>query len=217
MYQILTCISLLSVLIACVFGIISYNYNGIFLRAIFYMTFFSLVVEVTGETLGIMYRSNIWLFNLYLLPNTLLTGIAGTYLFNKVLNKYLIRIGLLIWSIFWFIQLYTNGIAIFANRAFLFGGLLLIVVYLVSLKNLFVSTTVFYKQPEFWVAIAVIVYYACNIPSFGLINYLISHHDFAATNLYYINNILSIFYYSLISYSFYLCRKQAMSLVSKNL
>jgi len=59
---------------------------------------------------------------------------------------------------------------------------------------------------EFWIAAALFIFYACNLPYTGMLNYLIKNAMGAAIDLGILLRVLNIVMYSIIIYAF-LCRK----------
>ena len=59
------------------------------------------------------------------------------------------------------------------------------------------------RNIEFWIAAALFIFYTCNLPYTGMLNYLINNALPVAENLGYVLRLLNIVMYSLIFYAFY--------------
>jgi len=172
------------------------------------------VIVVSGcETLGnfTSYHSqnNLWVFNFfYLLPELWLTGMAARELTtNSKLKKatpYLLGLGTFVWGI----NITVYGINIFANWALIYIGVTLCIIYMnVLIKNSWSEQSPF-LQPEFWLSLSVILFFSCNIPYYGMFNFLSYESPVLLRKLFYINKGLNFIRYPLIALSFYLYARQ---------
>ena len=62
------------------------------------------------------------------------------------------------------------------------------------------------RNTEFWIAAALFIFYTCNLPYTGMLNYLINNALNVAEDLAYVLRLLNIVMYTLITYAF-LCRQ----------
>jgi hypothetical protein len=61
------------------------------------------------------------------------------------------------------------------------------------------------RRPEFWIAAGLILFYACNLPFIGMLNFLVSYDKLLAKRFMTILDVLNICMYSFFIYA-YLCR-----------
>lgn len=61
------------------------------------------------------------------------------------------------------------------------------------------------RNTEFWIATALFIFYTCNLPYTGMLNYLTTNYMDVAENLSFVLQMLNIVMYSFIIYAF-LCR-----------
>lgn len=176
---------------------------------VFFLTAIALFCECVGYYLGVrLHKPNAWLFNIYLLFDIWMMGTAAIYLMNFKKNVYFF-VALLGYTIVWVISVAINSINTFANFAMVFGLILLTIMYLLVLFN----NSVFKKsniltQPVFWLSLSTILYCSCDIPYFGLHNYLIIHAPRLSYKLIGINTVLDVIRYPLVAISFILLGRQ---------
>ena len=164
----------------------------------------SIVVESIGGFFLVNGQNNIPLFNAYHLVNITLLGLISIRILESNFFSKIVYIGLLLHAIIWTYSLVDSGINRFANVAFEFASILLVSIYLfLFLKiNLLAEKKLESRSLSYFV-MAVIIFFGCNIPGFGFMNYLTVHYREIGANIFIINNVLSTIYYILISYSFY--------------
>ncbi len=61
------------------------------------------------------------------------------------------------------------------------------------------------NSPEFWIATGLIIFYACNLPYMGMLNFLVKNYLGLAIKFLSILKILNVIMYSIFIYAF-LCR-----------
>jgi len=106
------------------------------------------------------------------------------------------------WVVFWvFGILHWNSYVVVAGSVF----------------TIFVSAAYYYEiftrqadinlldTPEFWIATGLLIFYACNLPYIGMLNYLVKNYMPLAKTFLVILKILNILMYSIFTYAF-ICR-----------
>ncbi|RYD58296.1 MAG: hypothetical protein EOP56_05070 [Sphingobacteriales bacterium] len=192
-------------------GVILLKHLTLPYRLILIQVFIALAIEVTGYYMSIGQVKNGWIFNLYLLPELWLFGLAGRYFYRKNYLLVNVPIMLLVGTACLIIDVYFNGINNLAHWAILSIGIILILIYLNALIGNSLFTDNIFSQPIFWISIATILYYACIIPSFGLYQYLADSHPNILKKLYNIVFIFNNVRYIFIAVGFYLFAKQFKS------
>lgn len=178
-------------------------------RFILLQVILALISEVSGEGIEKYYhKNNLWIFNLYLLFETWLNGLAGIALLENKSIKRVIRYTLFLLTVVWIVNVYSNGMQIFANWCFIASAIVTIVIFMfVLFNNAFTRQNIFIK-PEFWLSLSIILFFGCDLPYFGLRNYLLKHFINVEEQLYYVNYVLNFLRYPLIAICFFLCRRQ---------
>lgn len=212
MHLVFICLTFVSVLVAFCFGLAAFRYHNSTFRIIFIQLAVALTAESCGSYLFMHNRVNTWVFNLYLIPSTILLAIAGFQLFATPLAKK-IGYGLLtLWFIGATAYFLNTGLNSFASKLFLSSSALLIVTYFYGLFNLFfITPRNAYFNASFLLCIAVLLYYGCNIPSVGLLDYLMKTDMNMARTLYRINLIMCDVQYFIISLCYYRLITQKLS------
>ncbi|WP_341226185.1 hypothetical protein [uncultured Arcticibacterium sp.] len=93
---------------------------------------------------------------------------------------------------------------------FLIGWAVLYFYELLNSENVFNLLDV----PHFWIVTGIALFHTGTFMVMGLVNYTYSIDPEMATNIYSINHILNIIYYSLIAYGFYIQWKSTKSSLS---
>ena len=196
-------------LIAIFIGFTFWRKFDISYRLIFIHLLIALVVEALGLYLNyIKQPNNFWLFNIYMIIEVWLIGLAGKYFLQDKLSDRYILISLIGFSVYWIISFKYKPITSLLNVFFILTFFFLVAVYIaVLVKKTFINNNVF-NDPLFYLCVSCILYFACLIPLLGLINYLFSNNMKAAFNLFYISHILNFLRYSLVAVAFYLYGSQ---------
>ena len=123
--------------------------------------------------------------------------------------KRLFFLVLIVYTAFWAINIAMSSVYVFASMTFISGLAILTAMYLIVLFNnsVFKSNSML-QQPVFWLSISTILYCSCDIPYFGLHNYLIANSPAIAHKLININTVLDVIRYPLVAISFILLGRQ---------
>lgn len=168
------------------------------------------LVEAWGKYLNTTTgQNNVSIFNGYSLVELWLLGYIGLELIPIKSKKFFVY-ALVLLTVFWMYNLSSYGPTQFFNWYFVLHCFFLLILYTTVLftKAMF-NRKVLWKQPLFLICLSLIVYYACTIPLFGTINYLVQSNMKMAANLFYISHIINILRYFLIAIAFYLYGSQA--------
>ena len=115
---------------------------------------------------------------------------------------------LVLFPLYWFVTMFlVFDITEWVSYLPVLGNVFTVFFAAVYCYELFVSDdlTKFSKSPELWISLGLIIYYACNLPYEGMLNYLWQNYKPLAKQLVVLLNILNIVMYSMFVYSF-LCR-----------
>ncbi len=201
-------LALIGKVFAIIIGLRYFKEFTVWYKLIFFQVVIAAICESYGYYLIQLKQYNAWLYNLYYLPEFWLLGIAvGKLSLRKryVLVYFIIGLGTLIWS--W--NVYENSLSVTANWAVLYNSIVLVTMLIIVLYNCsWQSEKGFLQHPDVWIAIGMLIYFALNLPLFGLLNYLIREHLEIAKKLFWISNMTNVVRYSLIGVGFYLLGKQ---------
>lgn len=171
----------------------------------------ALFVEIGGLYIGeIQHHNNAWLYNIYLLVEVILLTIAAVnFTKSTKLNRIFLLSATLV-SSYWIYLFVTKQHNQLFNWFIIISAFLSLSMYIiVLLDNAIFSQKNLVHQPLFLLGSSIIIYYACIIPLFGVINYLLENSYAYARKLYYINQSVNILRYSLVVIALYLYGRQA--------
>lgn len=148
--------------------------------------------------------NNTWLFNFYCLVELAVHSYIGYLLLSRK-SRQAILVGLAILLMFWLYSFFTDGQNRFFNWYVVVHCFFLLILYTVVLMTrVLFSQKLLWKQSLFLICIASIIYYACTIPLFGMLNYIVDSNVKMAKGLFYISHIADVLRYILVAIAFYL-------------
>ena len=178
-----------------------------------YLKFFSLFLGFTVLTEFCAYylpgylniHTNYPIYNIYIL----LQGIFYAFYFRYIIHSSRMRRGinifLFLFPVFWFTTTITEfRLTSWNSYAVMAGDLFIISCCAVYLYRLFTSVSVvnFWRLPEFWIAAGSIVYFSCELPITGMLNFIAKNHESQALVLRQVLEALNIVMYSAFTYAF---------------
>jgi hypothetical protein len=164
---------------------------------------FGFLVDVAGLLIAFK-TGNAWFYNCYFLIDIIIVNYAATLLLKQTSRK-TVLIGLAVVVSAWLLSFRLYGITTLFNWAFLLGSILTVYAYLAVLFSLLNADKS--ARPVALIVIGNLLYYACCIPCFGFINYLMVKNPKLATDVFHINHVFSTLRYILIGFSFLTYRK----------
>ncbi len=198
-------LSIISNLLVVLLGFITFKSHSKSFNYIFFSSICGIIAELSGIIVSNLNANNAVVYNVFILVNTAIIFFAGTFFLSKKNVSNLFIALLLIWELFWVYRLIYSPLGHFSNNSFISASVMLVLLYIVVLLDLIQSNKPISENLQpYLLCIAILIYYAGTIPTFGLLDYLMQHYPKIAKNLYYINNSLSIAYYTTLSYAFYL-------------
>ena len=171
----------------------------------------ALLCQIGARYLAVeLQQNNAWVFNIYLLVEVYLLTFSAFFILKNEHAKKIILMSLVVITAHWLYALGNNDFFSLFNWFFVFSAFFIVVIYTVVLFN----KAVFQNQkillhPLFILCIAHIIYFACIIPLFGILNNLFINDMVAAQKLYVINHVVNFLRYSLVALAFYLYGSQA--------
>lgn len=205
------CAYLSAKVIAVIIGVYNRKILPVQYKILILQVFIAFSAEISGKYLNhIQHSNNSWVFNLYMLAEVILLGIAGKYFINTNKAGRLIISILSSFIILWIYFFFSLGITKLFNWFFVLSSLFSVglYIYIMLHKVLFNKRTI-YNNPTFLICLSVIIYFACIIPLFGSIMFLINDNLVIAEKLYLINAFANILRYALVAIAFYLYARQA--------
>ena len=189
-----------------IWGLINWKCLDLLLRLLLVLTAIELITEICGTVYGMYYHNNMFIFNIYLFIELWLLGAVAFTTTDLPLYRRLIVAGVVVCTMSNAVCIWKMGIHVFANWGYLVEGIFLSIVFLSAFVRLFASSQAgkLSRNPKFWVYLGLLVYHGCNIPMFGILNYVILKHPAIALNVYIINDFLNIIRISFIAIAFFL-------------
>lgn len=153
-------------------------------------------------------RSNHWLFNLYIIFETVLLLKAATLAFRAKWARTATATVFMVFITVWLTEIFRYQIFSFAQNAYVLECVGVAVLYLILLLTTTSNTEIpIYRNPVFWVCCAHIISFSCAVPYFGLFDFLKSQKG--ANKILFQGLIVSLqsIRYILIGIAFILIRK----------
>jgi len=169
------------------------------------LTFF---VECTAVWMMKTHHSNVGLYNSFMLIEFWVYGYYYYQIIHVRRIKNIIQGYLWIFPIFWTIVVFgIFGWKNWNSYVVIAGSLCVISFSVVYYYQLFAAPDPIPlgRLPEFWIATGLILFYSCNLPYMGMLNFLVNNYLVLAEKLLTVLRILIIIMYSLFTYAF-LCR-----------
>lgn len=154
-------------------------------------------------------RTNVPLYNCFMLVETM----TYAWFFRAILTSRLLKglIGgyLILFPIFWIIIVFfVFGISSWNSYVYIVESLFTVCLAAAFYYQLFTAPTLIRltTSPEFWIATGLIIFYTCNLPYLGMLNFITKDYLSLAKSLLMLLQILNIIMYSLFTLAF-LCTK----------
>ena len=177
------------------------------LRLFAWFLLFALAVQVVGSLYSnYTYRSNHFIFNIYIGIEYLFYFFLFYQVFKNKKMKYLIAIFAIAFLIFYIINIFFGkGLFIFNTASYTFGSILIIISCLLYFASLFLSyeTINYFRVPMFWIATGLLFFYVGDSIYMSLLDYIVKNNIDKGGNLYaVISVILNLLLYALFTFGF---------------
>lgn len=153
-------------------------------------------------------RTNLPLYNIFMLVEFTTYAIYYCIIIRSSIHKKIILSFVILYPLFWLISVFLIfGLSNWNSYIIITGSLFTIYTSVAYYHQLIteVELVKLRYNPEFWIATGLIVFYTCNLPYVGMLNYLIKNHLAIARQLLVLLQILVILMYSIFTYAF-LCQ-----------
>lgn len=136
------------------------------------------------------------------------------YFFYKIISirwvKKAIKVYIFLFPVFWAITVFKGyGFLIWDSAEIAMGGFFtvcfcLVYIYYLSLSEQLIALS---KHAEFWIVIGLILFYSCEIPYLGMLNFLNKNYPDLSLKALYASMSIDSIMYGLFIYA-YLCRNR---------
>ncbi len=169
----------------------------------------AVVAELWGQLLMYHQRESTGIFNVYIMMEfMLLIGMAIRWMQNKRFTNVLLG-AITIYAVAWCVCVMYNGYDTFMTGVFLFGCVVLSCCYLYIIFFIARITDYPAREPFFWIALGIMIYFGGCIPLFSMFDYLRLHVKPGLRGyLYTVNDVLAIIRYLLVLYGFSFLKKE---------
>jgi hypothetical protein len=185
-------------------GIFNHRALSITGKVVVLQLLFATLAEIIGVRLTYLKIPNVSVFNIYMILEFLLLGLAPLFVLPEKRTRIAIIALLFVGLSFHIYNIATSGLDFFANKSVVLYGFIIAAVYFYTLVRNPGQPTDRRISPLSLICIAHIIYFVGCIPFFGLFHVVRSDYPGVFKGLFNINFILSILRYLLIAFSFYL-------------
>ena len=171
----------------------------------------TLLVEIGAVTLPRripQLKGNSWLYNSF----ALIEFSAYAWFYKKIIQSKKVKAGIgifqFLFPVFWFVTVFfVFGFTAWNSYVIVVGAFFTVCCVLAFYHQLLTSENVIplSRNTEFWIATGMLILYLCQIPYFGMLNFLVKNYLVLARNIYPFLIILNTLMYAIFSYA-YLCR-----------
>jgi hypothetical protein len=212
MTYLLVKLSQASVLIPLIWGISKYKYIADYQKVLFLLLLVAVPFEIQASLFKKVYHNNMPGLHLYTVVEFVLTSIIFIkyFVFKKSMRN-LITVNMLLLILLALLDgTVFNGIWHSNTYARTYASISLLIYALYYFHYTLQATLAqepAIKQPMFWIAIGILVYYSINILYFMLNNYLVSYHYYIAHSSMKVHALLNIILHLLFAKSFQCTKK----------
>ncbi len=154
-------------------------------------------------------KNNLAIYNLFVLIEFM---VYAFYFFRVIKIKWFKRViigFMFLFPLLWIVSVfYIFGIYGWDSYIHVVGSAFTIIACGVYFYQLYIEEELVSlgRNTEFWIAAALMIFYTCNLPYTGMLNYLITNYLNVAENLSFVLRLLNVAMYSIIIYAF-LCQQ----------
>lgn len=178
----------------------------------FHLKFFSVFLGITVLTefcanyvLQYLHKTNYPVYNIYILIQGIFYAIYFRLLTDQRVMKRVIKTFVFLFPAFWLITTLSEfKLTEWNSYAVMAGDLFIVCCCAAYLYRLFTSDSVvnFWRLPEFWIAAGSIVFFSCELPITGMLNFMAHNYERQALILREVLQVLNITMYSAFTYAF---------------
>lgn len=165
-----------------------------------YLIYYSIILALTSEFLmrlsGWYFKTNIAIYNISSLLEFFVIFLFYYKFIGKEIPNYIYIAVLIIFLVFYFIELSFRGLLTMFNYSFLYKNITLIVLALLALPKIinYGKISIITNYSIFWINTAILVYYSCTLFIFGLRKHTLHLSTLSAVATYLHLFFIFIFY-----------------------
>jgi hypothetical protein len=209
----------LVLIVAFSMGLYAFRYMNLIYRIFFFQLLTYILIYILSFMVQLfpkMHNQNQWVYNLAMPLETGFLSWAAYEYFKSSKARILIWIGLTLFLIAFFTEIFFKGISVLSNHGFIVESGLALVLYLFVLNSQFTGKNHNWKRsPDIWISLGLVLYFAGVVPYFSLIHYLQISHP--RINLFLFNFIiigLSNVRYLFLAVGFWFVRRNVLSKIT---
>lgn len=110
-----------------------------------------------------------------------------------------------VYILFWYFSVFwINGFYKWNSYVITVEGIFAVFCAITYLNQILKSDKLIrlYSHPEFWIATGMLIFYSCQAPFFGMLNYLVKNYRVLSTALLNVVDVLNILMYLIFTYAF---------------
>jgi len=202
--------TVISVLVCFAISLISYFYKNspLYLKLFPVFLFLVLVFEYEGFRMAHKHQNNLFLYNTIMVVEFLFYFFFFWSVYRVSVAKSTVVVLMAAYLSAALINIFfIQGMKVFHTYTFMTGCLLVIAGSIYYFLEMFryPQTGSIMRNPAFWIASALLFYYACVLPVYGVLNYISSMSKYFNHTLKFIISFMNILLYSLFILAF-LCK-----------
>jgi len=198
------------ILVCFAVSLINYFSKGapLYLKLFPVFLFLVLVCEYVGYLMKYKHQNNLFLYDIIIIIEFLFYLFFFYSVYRVSIAQKIVIILMVAYLAGALINMiFIQGMKVFHTYSYMIGCLLIIagsVYYFLQLFR-YPQTGSIMREPAFWIATALLFYYACVLPIYGVLNYISSMSRHFNHTLRFIVNFMNILLYSLFTLAF-LCK-----------
>lgn len=185
----------------------------LFTQLVVWMIFYllSYLITVSQKYRGVQ-EDNQWMYNASTFLEISLLIFAASTFFKDIVMKRLVAMAYILFLIISAVMWWKFGFRKFNVNAYVPGSLVICVLYSLILYDCFFKNRDLPKlrNPDIWICIGLLIYFACNLPYFSLFHYLNEHHlEFSKILFNLITEVLANIRYLMLGLGFWLVLRES--------
>ncbi len=180
---------------------------------VYLIAYFASHIVLSWQKIHHLPLDNQFVMNIHMIPETTLILAASYYYFKNPWKK---KLTVVLWSIFiltWIVQVLLTGIMNYFHYADLTACFIISVTSVLALYEAFLNAEVAWRsQPEVYICIGLLAYYASSVPYIALMVYLQKYPDLNEYLFVVINGVLGNVRYLGATIAFWLIAKNKLKI-----
>lgn len=179
-------------------------------KLVFWQVLLATAAEIFGHVSSFYSKSNLWFFNFYWIAEFLLvSAIALSLVASRPVRRYIVIAGVITTGIY-IANLISQGLQLHPTLGISAINITAVSFYFAVLFQAAFTNKHLVKEPDFWLSIAMILFYGCLLPYYALFNYLYAKHPDVMSQFFKIIVVLDVIRYPITGISLYLAGSQGV-------